>query len=365
MENKSFLTDQIITYIGNKRKLLPQIEEEVIKIKEKLGKEKISCVDLFSGSGIVARMLKQHSSTLYTNDMEEYSFLINECYLTNRETFDEEKYLRYYELIRDEVENLIDGVISNNYAPKDENNITKEDRVFYTKKNAQIIDTVRKAIDTYVDDESYKKYFIAPLLYEASVHCNTSGVFKGFYKDKETGIGKYGGNGENALQRIKGEITIQKPIFSNYSCDVSNYKMDSNILVKELPETDIIYIDPPYNQHPYGSNYFMLNTIIKNELGKDVSKVSGIPKGWNKSKYNKKKEIKEAFTELIKGCKAKYLIISYNSEGFLTKDELFRILTKRGKTTCKEIVYPTFRGSRNLRNRNITVNEYLFVVECF
>ena len=46
------------------------------------------------------------------------------------------------------------------------------------------IDTIRKAIDSV--PESYKKFFLAPLLYEASVHTNTSGVFKGFYKDKNT-----------------------------------------------------------------------------------------------------------------------------------------------------------------------------------
>ena len=67
-ENKAFLTNQIITYLGNKRALIGIIEKEVEAISLKLGKEKLVCADLFSGSGIVARMLKRHSSRLIVND---------------------------------------------------------------------------------------------------------------------------------------------------------------------------------------------------------------------------------------------------------------------------------------------------------
>ncbi|MBQ0038969.1 MAG: DNA adenine methylase, partial [Treponema sp.] len=72
-ENNDFLTTQIITYIGNKRILIGHIQKEIELIKEKLNKKKLVCADLFSGSGIVARMLKQHSSLVIANDLENYS----------------------------------------------------------------------------------------------------------------------------------------------------------------------------------------------------------------------------------------------------------------------------------------------------
>ena len=65
MESKEYLSEQIITYLGNKRSLLKEIEKEIIAIKKKLKKEKIVACDLFSGSGVVARMLKQHCSLLH------------------------------------------------------------------------------------------------------------------------------------------------------------------------------------------------------------------------------------------------------------------------------------------------------------
>lgn len=360
MENKAFLNEQILTYLGNKRLLLSNIEQQIQKILINLNKDKLDCVDLFSGSGIVARMLKQYSNKLYTNDLEKYSNVINACYLTNKSDFDENKYNDYYQMIIDDLSHLKCGVICENYAPKDENNITIEDRVFYTKENAMIIDTIRESINKIED--KYQKYFLAPLLYEASVHCNTSGVFKGFYKSKKDGVGKYGGDGENALKRIKGVIELKKPIFSNFECETILNQKDSNELIKELPKTDVIYIDPPYNQHPYGSNYFMLNVILDNEIKSEVSKVSGIPKEWNRSDYNKKNKIEEIFDDLINNCNSSYIIVSYNSEGFVSYETMRNIMGKYGELTIEEIEYPTFKASRNLQNRAKHVTEYLFIL---
>ena len=86
-ENKDFLTTQIITYLGNKRSLLSHIEHEVELISQKLKKEKLVCADLFSGSGIVARMLKSHAEKLIVNDLENYSAMINSCYLSNKSDY--------------------------------------------------------------------------------------------------------------------------------------------------------------------------------------------------------------------------------------------------------------------------------------
>ena len=76
-------TDHIITYMGNKRKIVPHIEEIVIAIKARMGKDKISIGEGFSGSGVVSRMFKKHADKLYVNDIAGYSNTLNKCYLTN------------------------------------------------------------------------------------------------------------------------------------------------------------------------------------------------------------------------------------------------------------------------------------------
>lgn len=88
MENPAYLKSDLITYIGNKRSLLPLIEAGVEQVKRKLRQDRLSCLDLFAGSGVVSRFFKQHASTLICNDLEDYARVVNQCYLSNAETLD-------------------------------------------------------------------------------------------------------------------------------------------------------------------------------------------------------------------------------------------------------------------------------------
>ena len=84
-ENPSFLKEQIITYLGNKRALLGFLNKGFKVAKKELGKDKFSFCDTFSGSGVVSRFAKAHSNYILANDLENYSKLINKCYLSNKD----------------------------------------------------------------------------------------------------------------------------------------------------------------------------------------------------------------------------------------------------------------------------------------
>jgi adenine-specific DNA-methyltransferase len=254
-----------------------------------------------------------------------------------------------------------EGIISKLYAPKDTNNIKEGERCFYTRENALIIDTLRDYIE-YKVEVDIKNYCLVPLLNKASIHTNTAGVFKGFYKNGK--VGCFGGKGEFSLSRIRKPIRLDIPIWNNtkYNAFLSN--KDINVLVNELPnDIDVIYLDPPYNQHPYGSNYFMLNVITKNEEPKEISKVSGIPNNWNKSKYNSHDSAVESMKSLMSlGLnKSKYLLISYNNEGIITDDD-WESLFIPYNVKKYEITYNTFKGCRNLNERNNKVMEIMYLV---
>ena len=66
---------------------------------------------------------------------------------------------------------------------------------------------------------------------------------------------------------------------------------------------------------------------------------------------------------MVKKIKAKYLLISFNSEGFVGHEDMMQLLSNAGKVTVLETKYNAFRGSRNLANRDIHVKEYLYLVE--
>jgi adenine-specific DNA-methyltransferase len=362
-ENKDFLTEQIITYIGNKRSLLDFITKGIQIVQKRLNKKKLDIFDVFTGSGIVARHCKQFSHSLLVNDLEQYAAVTGECYLSNKNEINLPVLHDIYNGLLAKIENnpLEEGIVTELYSPKNDNNIEKDERVFYTRRNAMYIDTMRSYIQSV--PSQYQKYFLAPLIAKASIHANTSGVFKGFHKNKETGLGQFGGSNSDALFRIKGNINLPFPVFSNFSCNYTVYNGDSNQIVKKTPEVDLAYLDPPYNQHPYGSNYFMLNLILENKYPENISNVSGIPGDWNRSAYNKKQYAYSALSELVDNIKAKYVLISFNSEGFISPEEMLSILEKTGKVQVFETPYNTFRGSRNLKERRTHVCEYFFLVE--
>ncbi|MBO4854154.1 MAG: DNA adenine methylase [Oscillospiraceae bacterium] len=362
-ESEAYLTEQIITYLGNKRSLLSFIGTAVSAVKEQLGKDKLDIVDMFSGSGVVSRFFKQHASTLYANDLEDYCRTINRCYLSNRGDIDFDTLRAHYTFLVDTLRTkpLRSGFIAEMYAPTDDQNIQKGERVFFTTRNARYLDTARQLMETI--PEPYKTFLLAPLLYEASVHNNTGGVFKGFYKNSKTGIGQYGGDGQNALQRIRSDMHLKLPVFSNFQCKTVVLQKDANALAAELPRVDLVYMDPPYNQHPYGSNYFMLNLINNYQRPDEVSRVSGIPTAWNKSSYNKKQTARSSMFDLCSALNTKYLLISFSSDGFIGKDEMIEMLSSLGKVQILDRAYNTFRACRNLSGRDIHVKEYLYLVE--
>ena len=363
VETPNYLSEQLITYIGNKRALLGQIGKAVMCVKQRIGKEHLRVFDAFSGSGIVSRYLKAHASFIVSNDFENYAAVIARCYLRNRGSVDLDALSEIVDDLNNRVadESFPKGFIETLYAPRDESRIRKDDRVFYTPTNARRLDNYRRMIDAVPSD--LRDLLLGPLLNAASVHSNTAGVFKGFYKDRTTGIGQYGGTGLDALKRIKGDITLEMPVLSRFECDYRVLQDDTNKVVSQLKGLDLAYVDPPYNQHPYGSNYFMLNLLVDYKRPDDISRVSGIPPDWKRSGYNVRAKSLPLLEELLHNIDARFLLISFNNEGFISPNEMRTMLQKIGVVDEFSVRYNTFRGSRNLRNRTIHVTEQMFLVE--
>lgn len=378
-----YLTKQIIAYIGNKRKLLKLIYTAI----EKTGidiKSGIRFFDVFAGSGVVSRFAKKLDFEVFTNDWETYSKVINSAYLQINKSeidclFGSEK---EFENLLEKINNLSEPKESEQYfakyyAPK-EDDISKVDykteRLFYTRQNALIIDKIRNFIDeNYSKDSKDKKIqkirnlLIAQLIYEAATHTNTSGVFKACHKE-------FGGHGKDALTRILSPIRLQKPVLTDSSFECHVFQENANSLAEKLENIDIAYLDPPYNQHQYGSNYHILNTIAKwdkipfpldiNSQGELIEK-GGIRHDWvdTRSPYCYKKEAEIAFNDLINKLDARFILISYSTDGIIPFDAMREICTKRGKTTIVTNEYTTYRGGKQSNQRKNTNIEFILCID--
>ena len=257
---------------------------------------------------------------------------------------------------------FVEGVVSRLYAPRVTSSVQEGERCFYTRENALAIDTIRDYIERQVEIE-LRPWILAPLLVKASIHTNTGGVFKGFYK--KDGVGHFGGEGENALERIMAPIRLEAALAPRTIAAAEVFQEDINTLLESdrLSHLDLIYLDPPYNQHPYGSNYFMLNVIASGEEPQDISGVSGIPRGWNKSRYNKAAEAGQAMKDLLEKAlaKATYVLISYNNEGII-KPAAWEKLLEGYKWRVYERAYDAYKASRNLEGRAPKVVEKMYLV---
>lgn len=107
----------------------------------------------------------------------------------------------------------------------------------------------------------------------------------------------------------------------------------------------------------------MLNLIAAYAEPSEISPVSGIPVAWNRSAFNKRPSALAALERCVARVKARSVIISYNSEGFIKPDEMEEMLGRYGELSVMSTDYPTFRGCRNLRNRDKSVKEFLFLLE--
>ena len=378
IKNK-YLKENLIAYIGNKRRLLPFIENVFLEILDK-DKNIKSALDLFAGSGSVSRLLKTLDLEVYSNDWEYYSYILNYAHI--RINIEETKNMFIHTGgLQNTIETINninriknkDRYISKYYSPKnDYNPDLKNERLFYTQYNGTKIDIIRHNIEELYKNNAInqKEYFylIASLIYEAATHTNTSGVFKAFHSG-------FGGRNKDALSRILTPISLKElPLYNGKKGYVSMLDANEFAIKNKDKKFDLVYLDPPYNQHQYGSNYHLLNTIAlwdKPKINKNIyingkkTDKGGIRKDWIKTKsdYCYKKTAKNSLINLLDNINANHIVMSYSTDGIIEFDDLISILENKGDLKIATSEYVKYRGAkRSIVNKTKNI-EYLFIID--
>jgi adenine-specific DNA methylase len=337
-------------------------------------------VDFFAGSGAVSRLAKLLGYYVVANDWEEYAWILNEAFVvTNKKDLeslfsDKGGIARVLAAL-----NALDGgegFISRYYAPRTTEDADPErERMFYTSENARRIDAIRAWIEHEYPGEILderrtleKRLLLGLLLYEAATHANTSGVFKGYHCG-------FGGRGGDALARILKPVEMEYPALCDGSAEA--WQEDAERLARRFAdagrEIDIAYLDPPYNQHQYGSNYHLLNTIARGDeppvherpLGEGTSgrDKAGIRRDWVKTKsdFCSKARAAAAFERLTKTIRARHILVSYSTEGMIPLDEMAAILGDRGRLDLALMEYTRYRGGKQALTTNNANIEFVLI----
>jgi adenine-specific DNA-methyltransferase len=241
-----YLFNQLIPYIGNKRKLLGLIQQ-AIRCTSVEPAEK-TFVDFFAGSGVVSRMAKMLGFRVVSNDWEPYAEAINRCYIS-RNTPPMLTSLGGYEQAIDCLNSLpprIDWITEHLCPRDDERYDIRQDRMFYMRKNGMRIDAIRAQIAEWKDaeqiDDIEEACLLAPLVYQACYRSNTSGVFKGFHNG-------WGGQTKTALYRIATDLRLEPPVFYDNGQENLVFREDAQVLAKRLSSTYSTALSYGINRH--------------------------------------------------------------------------------------------------------------------
>ena len=242
--------------------------------------------------------------------------------------------------------------------------------MFYMRKNGMRIDAIREQIAAWKDARQIgdleEACLLAPLLYQACYTSNTSGVFKGFHNG-------WGGQTGTALYRIAGDLRLTMPVFWDNGLENLVFREDAQALAERLSreEIDIAYLDPPYNQHPYGSNYHVLNSVAlwdKPALSQQITRgtKAAIRTDWRtqrRSAYNYKDEASRAYDRLLDTIRARYILTSYSTDGMIPLESLLRSATGRGHVSVVMQGYKRYRVSSQRFSRKPMNVEFVLVVD--
>ena len=338
-------------FIGNKTNLLNDIAQV---IKENCdGTEKVFC-DIFSGTASVARFFKNRYKII-SNDLLYFSYVLQKGTIENNEipSFKKlEDRLNIHDVF-DYLENIdikqekFNKFIYENYSPN-----KKCERMYLTSENALRIDFIRNKIEEWRNKELINKneyyYLLAALIEGVPFVSNITGTYGAYLKQWD----------KRAFKKFE---MIRLNVIDN---NVKNqcYNKNSNDLIQEI-SGDILYLDPPYNERQYLPNYHLLETIARYDNPEIKGKTGIREYNSEKSNYCIKNKVYSEMEELIKNAKFKHIIVSYNQDGLLSKNDIETILKKYGNKETYKLYEIPYKQYQNKLTKKLDIHyEYLFYI---
>ncbi len=332
-------------YLGSKDRLVPEILS--LLVKKGLTGFNYTFFDAFCGTGAVANSVKDIYHIII-NDAMTWSVLYAKGRIVgNKCTFEKLGFnpFQYFE----EYNNIKYGFFYTNYSPGG------SDRMYFSPQNAGRIDFIRCKIEEWreaslLTDDEYS-YLLYSLIEGISSISNTAGVYGAFLKHWDP----------RALNDLHLE-PINIGLFDN-TYEVRTYCAKVEDIIEDV-ECDILYLDPPYTQNQYGTQYHILETLVLND-NPSISKITGSrPVTPMKSLWSQEDYAKVLLDRVIAKTKAKYIILSYNNDGLLSKEFIEATFKRYGREdtySCQEINYKKYNNFKCREKEGHL--EYLFFIE--
>ncbi|PFG68258.1 adenine-specific DNA-methyltransferase [Propionibacteriaceae bacterium ES.041] len=303
----------MIKYLGSKRTLVPVLGELFARSGAR------TAVDLFTGTTRVAQEFLRRGGSVHANDTAAYAEVLAQCYVeTDPETVDPAE--------------LAEALAELAALPGRRGYVTEvfcERARYFQPHNGMRIDAIRAGIDERYADHRLRPLLLTALLEAADRVDSTVGLQMAFLKSWST-------RSHRALQL---RAPVPAPGVG------TAWRLDAYEAVRRLPPVDLAYLDPPYNQHRYFTNYHVWETLVRGDEPEHYGiacKRIDARGAHTHSPWNSRRRMPAEFARVLTELRAEVLLVSYNNEGFLPLETL-RELCGTGGRSVEVLEFDTAR----------------------
>ncbi len=311
----------MIKYLGSKRRLVPALR----LLAEVAGSR--TALDLFAGTTRVAQAFKELGIRVTAVDSTRCSHVLGRCYIET----DPEARPGLVAEARDEIRRL-------DALPGEPGYVTAtfcEQARFFRPENGARIDAVRAAIEADHAGGPLWPVLMTSLLEAADRVDSTTGLQMAYLK-------QWAPRALRPLElRMPALLAGPGRAVRGDACALAGSE--------ELGEFDLAYLDPPYNQHRYDSNYHVWETLV----GWDAPDHYGIAckradlrDPATRSAFNGRRAMPAALAGVVEALRAEVVLLSYNDEAWLTLEELRELCAGRGHVEVLAFDSARYVGAR-------------------
>lgn len=292
---------RMIKYLGSKRRLVPELGA----IFDAVGAS--TALDLFTGTTRVAQEFCRRGAHVTAVDSAAYSEVLAQCYVA----------LDCNDIDAEEVSEALERLQA---LPNRRGYVTEvfcEKARYFHPDNGMRIDAIRQGIDDLYPDHWLRPILLTALLEAADRVDSTVGLQMAFLKAWAP----------RALRPLR----LQAPVLTPGRGRA--LRGDALAVVDELEPVDLAYLDPPYNQHRYFTNYHVWETVVRWDAPEHYGiacKRMDARSELTRSPFNSRRQMPDALADVIARVQAETVMVSFSNEGFVPLDDLIQMCEVRG-----------------------------------
>jgi adenine-specific DNA-methyltransferase len=239
-------------------------------------------------------------------DLADYSAVLAECFVAT-------------DASRIDPAELSDIVGRLNHAPDVDGYVTDtfcRRARFFQEFNGRRIDAIRRGIEEYRDTDWFP-ILLTSLLLAADRVDSTTGVQMAYLK-------QWAPRSYRPLELVSPAL-LRGPGRAHHG--------DASDIAAQCDPVDFAYVDPPYNQHRYESNYHIWNTLVRGDepahYGVACKRVD-LRDRTHRSPFNARRTFGPALAHLLSTVRARTVVVSYNDESWVSSAQIGGFLRDAG-----------------------------------